>query len=123
MQKILSIELRALVKGLILSLILCLIAATVVYYSNLSETIFPSLGRIILITGAFFCACLVSSAHGSKGLLRGVTMGILFFIILFIATLVFGSSHIAFKSFFYSLLTFIIAGGLGGILGIGLSSK
>ncbi|MDD3268913.1 MAG: TIGR04086 family membrane protein [Syntrophomonadaceae bacterium] len=123
MNKILSIELKALGKALLLSLILCLLAAAIVYYSSLNETLFPTLGRIILIITVFLCGCQVSKAYGSKGLLRGVFMGLLSFILLVVATYVFNSSLIDWKSFFYTLCLCITAGGLGGILGIGLSEK
>lgn len=123
MHKIVSVELRALGKAFLLSLILCLLAAAVIYYSSLSETLLPTLGRIILISSVFLCGCQVSKAYGSKGLLRGTTMGIISFIILVIATYAFNSSLIGLKSFFYTLFLCVSAGGLGGILGIGLSEK
>ncbi|MDD2620594.1 MAG: TIGR04086 family membrane protein [Syntrophomonadaceae bacterium] len=123
MDKIPSIELKALGKALVFSFVLCLLAAVIVYYSSLNETLFPTLGRIILISSIFLCGCQVSKAYGSKGLLRGVTMGLVSFIILVIATYTFDSSLIDLKSFIYTLCQCITAGGLGGILGIGLSEK
>lgn len=123
MNKIISIELKALAKALLLSLILCLLGASVVYYSNLNETLFPTLGRIILVSCIFICGCQVSKAYGSKGLLRGVFMGLICFILLVIATYTFNSSLIDLKSFFYTLFLCLTAGGFGGILGIGLSER
>lgn len=123
MNKIITIELKALGKAFLLSLILCVLAAGAVYYSNWNETLLPTLGRIILISSVFLCGCQVSKAYGSKGLLRGVLMGLICFILLVIATYTFNSSLIDLKSFFYTLFLCLTAGGLGGILGIGLSER
>ena len=123
MNRFLTIELRALGRAVLLSLILCVLSATVVYFSGLSETLLPSLGKVILIVSVFLAGCQVSKYYGSRGLLRGISMGIICFILLLITTLIFNASLIAFKTFVYALLICLVSGGLGGILGIGLSDK
>ena len=50
-------------------------------------------------------------------------MGLVFFILMLIATFIFNSSLIGFKTFIYTLGLCVVAGGLGGILGIGLSDQ
>ncbi|SHH00230.1 putative membrane protein, TIGR04086 family [Thermosyntropha lipolytica DSM 11003] len=116
-----SIEVKALGKALILSCILCLLSATIIYYTSLKETLQAPLGKIIIIIAVFTAACSITKFHGNRGLIRGISTGIAFFIIMFIATLLFANSTINMASFFSTLLFCIIAGGLGGILGIGLS--
>lgn len=123
MDKILSIEVKGLGRGLLVSLILALITAVTVYYSGIKETILPMLGNIILMLSVFSMACYVSRQHGSKGLVRGMSMGILFFILMLIATYIFNPSLISFKAFMQSLAICLFSGALGGIVGIGLSDK
>lgn len=123
MDKFKSVEIKALSTALSVSFILCILVATVVYYTGLRETLLGSLGKIILAISVFGSASYVSKYYGSKGLVRGMTMGIIFFTLMFIATLVFSKSTINIGSFFYSLAVCLVAGGLGGILGIGLSDN
>lgn len=123
MDKLLTIEVKGLGRGLLVSLVLSLLTALVVYFSGLKETILPLLGNIILIISVFWVGCYVSRQHGSKGLVRGITMGILFFILMLIATYIFNSSLISLKSFMQALAICVFSGALGGITGIGLSEK
>ncbi len=123
MNKNLSIEVKGLGRGLVVSLVLCLVSAAAVYYSGLKETLLPSLGNIIMIISVFWAGCYVSREHGSKGLVRGISMGLLFFILMLIATYGFNPSLIGLKSFLQSLCICIFSGALGGIAGIGLSEN
>lgn len=123
MNRILSIELRAIVRAILFSLLLGLIAATVVYFSSLSEELLPALGKGILILSVFLAACQVSRHHGSKGLIRGLSIGVFFFIIMLIATIIFDSSLLTLKTISYTLLLCLLAGGAGGIMGIGINGN
>ncbi|MDD2509757.1 MAG: TIGR04086 family membrane protein [Syntrophomonas sp.] len=123
MNRILSVELKAITRAVLFSLALGLVSAIVIYFSSLSEELLPALGKSILILSVFLAACQVSKHYGSKGLIRGLSMGMVFFIIMLIATLLFNPSLIVFKTFVYTLLLCLLAGGLGGILGIGLNGN
>ncbi len=119
----LSIEVKGLGKGILVSLLLCLLVTPVVYFTGIKETVMPALGNLILAIGIFWCSSYVSKSYGSKGLVRGVSMGLVFFILMLIATFISNSSLIGFKTFLYTLSLCLVAGGLGGILGIGLSDQ
>lgn len=123
MDKFKSVELKAIGRALSVSFMLCILVASVVYYSGLRETLLASLGKIILTISVFWAGSYVSKYYGTKGLVRGMTMGVVFFILMLIATLLFSKATISLGSFFYSLAVCIVAGGLGGILGIGLSDN
>lgn len=123
MFKNLSIELIGIAKTMVTSLILSLLATVIVYYTGLAETLFAPLGNLILIISIFMGACHITKKRGSKGLFRGINLGMIIFIMLFIATLLFNSSLINMKTFLYTLCLCIVSGGLGGILGIGLSDS
>lgn len=116
-----SIELKTIGKTLVWSLLLCLVTAMVVYFSGIRETLLPTLGKLILIITVFSAGCAVSRQYGSKGLVRGMTIGVAFFILMLIGTIGFYPDLISFKSFLSTLAITVTAGGLGGILGIGLS--
>jgi len=121
LNKKLSVEVNALGRAILLSLVLSLISGIVVYYSSLQETLLTSLGKIIIIITVFYAGCYVSKSYGTKGLVRGSTMGLVFFILILMATFIFNPAQISFAAFFSALGICLVAGGLGGILGIGLS--
>lgn len=115
------VEVKGLGKALAYAIILGAISSLVIYYSSLEETLVNPLGKLTLIISVFLGGCYVSKSYGSKGMIRGMSLGVMFFIIMLIATLCLAPAHMDIKSFLYSLLLCIVSGGLGGILGIGLS--
>lgn len=116
-----SVEIMAISKAILISLVLCILAGITVYYSSIPDTSMALIGKLIVIFSVFWAGCYVSKYYGSKGLVRGISMGIAFFIVMLIATLAFDTSLINLGGLLYSLITCIVAGGLGGILGLGLS--
>ncbi len=123
MSKSMSTEISILIKTLALSIVLALIAGTIVYYTSLAESLLSTLGKIILIITIFTGGCLVSQSYGNKGLFRGLTMGTAYFILILAATFIFVPALLSFSNVIYTLLIALAAGGLGGILGIGLSGS
>lgn len=119
----LPIELIGLLKAFLLGMISCVVLAGVIYYTNLAETLLAPLGKIVLIASVFYAGCYCTKSYGNKGLVRGITMGILFFIILLIASLIFQAAPIHMASFIVMLASCVGAGAVGGILGIGLSDQ
>ncbi len=117
------IELNGLARTILVSLLLTLLAATIVYFTNLSEESFSWLAKIILAGGILTGAAYVAKARSSRGLLRGLSFGVMVFIIILIATLVTNPALIGIKSSLYNLLLCLVSGGLGGVLGIGLSNS
>ena len=114
-------ELKGLGIAILMGIVLCTLAATLVYFTGLKETILNPLAKAVLVISVFTGGCIVSKAYGNKGLVRGISLGIMFFILMLITTLIASPAHIYLKGFLYTLTACIVSGGLGGILGIGLS--
>jgi len=119
--KKIAVELKGLGISILIGVVLCILASTLVYFTGLKETVLNPIGKVVLLISVFSGGCVVSRAYGNKGLVRGISLGIMFFILMLITTLIANPSHIYFKGFLYTLSACIISGGLGGILGIGLS--
>lgn len=117
-----SIELKGLFLSGTVAVTLGSLVAALVYITPLRETLLDPLANLILILSVFVGGSYVAKTRGTRGLTAGVTVGLLFFVIMFILSLIFCSSPLNFKPFLKDLATCIIAGGLGGILGIGLSN-
>ena len=121
--KKLPAELRGLGIAILIGLVLSTLASTLVYFTGLRETILNPLAKVVLVLSVFTGGCIVSRAYGNKGLVRGISLGIMFFTLMLITTLIASPAHIYLKGFLYTLSACIISGGLGGILGIGLSEN
>lgn len=118
-----SAELKGLGVAVGLGIILSILSAALVYFTGLAETILNPLSKLVLVISVLTGGCVVSKAHGNRGLVRGVSLGIMFFILMLIITLIASSGHIYLKGFLYTLTACIVSGGLGGILGIGLTES
>ncbi len=114
------VEIKGLCKAVFTAAVLCIIIAVVVYYTGLKETLIHPLARLTLIISVLTGACQVTRVRGNKGLVRGISMGIMFFTLMIIATLLFNPNLIEWKSFLTALGICVLSGGIGGILGIGL---
>ena len=121
MAKNISVELKGLGIAALLGILLCALASTLIYFTGLRETLITTFSKGILFISVLTGGCSVAKARGNKGLVRGMSLGLMFFILMLIVTLLGSSSHISWQGFLYTLLACLIAGGIGGILGIGLS--
>lgn len=116
-------ELKGLGMAIAIGLLLSTLVSALIYFTNLKETLLIPLSKAVLIISVFAGGCMVSKARGNKGLVRGISLGIMFFTLMLVTTLIASPSHIYLKGFFYTLIACIVSGGLGGILGIGLSEN
>lgn len=114
-------ELKGLGIALGMGIVLCTLAAVVVYYSGIRETILNPLGKAVMVLSVFCGGTVVSRAYGNRGLVRGATLGLMFFIVMLITTFLANPTHIYLMGFIYTLTACLVAGALGGVLGVGLS--
>jgi putative membrane protein (TIGR04086 family) len=118
-----SIELKGLLRSLLYGMIACIIASAVMYFSSIQESLSAVIGRLILIASVFYAAGYVTKSYGNKGLIRGITMGVMFYIVLLIASLIFHQTRIDVQSYLLNLLICLGSGAIGGILGLGLNNN
>ncbi len=123
MWKNFSIELNGLARAIVISLLLAVASAVVVYYTDISEQVFGLLAQLILAGGVFAGAAYVAKIRATRGLLRGLNFGVMVFILMLVATVAINPSLLSLKSSLYNLLLCLASGALGGVLGIGLSNQ
>ncbi len=114
-------ELKGLGISLAMGIVFCTLAAALVYYSGLQETLLALLGKVIMVLSVFTGAAVVSKAYGNRGLVRGATLGLMFFIVMLITTFLAAPTHVYIMGFIYTLTACLVSGALGGVLGVGLS--
>lgn len=120
-----SVNLAAMVKGTIYALIIAsllnLMAGSIMYYSAVSDLWLGSIATFIFGL-SIFCGGIVASFKASnKGLLHGISVGIIFLVAASLISGLMDSSTITGIAFLKKALSAIIAGGMGGILGVSLS--
>lgn len=118
----LPVELKGLGLSIVIGVLFCTLVSVAIYYTGLKETLINPLSKAALLISVFSGSCYVSKSYGNKGLVRGISMGIAFFTLMLITTLIASPTHIYLKGFMYTLLACMLSGGIGGILGIGLSN-
>jgi len=92
-------------------------------YTNINDTMMPILVYTSVGVGVFAGSAMLGRKVKEKGYLYGALFGCIFFSIIYIFTVV------SFKGFFANatagiyLLTSLVSGAIGGILGVNMSSK
>ncbi len=111
--------------GFLLALVFALIIGAVlalgIYWTPLKETMLNPLSDFVLMLSIFIGGWYSAHYYGNRGLIRGVVVGLLIFIFIFLLTLIAKPALISLKSLFKDLCFAIAAGGLGGILGVGMA--
>lgn len=107
------------IKGLILTVLLCIVGAVIFKVFDLTKLLIPSIGWWFSLIGIFFGGISASKNAGGKGLLHGAMTGILFVVILSIINFVVFRS-LSFSSLPFKLLIGIVAGIVGGVIGVNL---
>ena len=118
---------KKIIKGtllaLLVSLILIVILAVVVYFSNIQErtvgAMVFAITAISVLLGAYFLARTIESG----GLLNGLILAICYFAVILAVSLAVNGRVSISASNFLRLLSCLAAGCLGGILGINTGHK
>jgi len=120
----LSFSIGAVLKGvfyaLAASLLLSAGAGLVYHFSSLPENTLPWSAAIILAASIFGGSLAAGRQAGSKGLYHGLAVGLLFFIIVWAAAVLFVPGQ-AGLNIIHKLLITVPVGALGGVIGVGLS--
>jgi putative membrane protein (TIGR04086 family) len=119
----LSIKLPGGIKPIVLGLvvtylvvaILSIITGLLFYFTPLSEMWIHPIGAGITTLALFFGGRTAAKSAGNKGLLRGLTIGILFIIITLIMSL---SPDMSWSSFAQKSAYALLASAVGGISGV-----
>lgn len=111
-----------LIIGIAVTGAMLLLAAVLMYYANVEQSLASPLSSVCLAVGCFFGGFAAGKKKKSKGLLCGITVSGIYFFLLVLTSLC-----ISFDGF--SALTAIhvvvmlLAGGMGGICGVNTKSK
>lgn len=111
------IFIKAIIRGLVLSLILLLLASIVFYFTALNDEFVDLAAWIITIVAICYSGIYTSYRMGSKGFIHGMVIGLLFIVTLMLIALIASRGELRIITYGIMLLTGIIVGGLSGIIG------
>ena len=115
-------EIRGFLVALLTAVILSSILALAIYWSPLQETLLSPLADFTLMISVFAGGWYSARHYGNRGLVRGVSIGLMFFLFVFLVTLVVNPALVSLSSVIKDLLFGVACGGLGGILGVGMAN-
>jgi len=100
---------------IILAILLILIVATVVYFSNLQEHSLYLLSLLILVISVFLGGYRAAKRTGKKGLVTGGGVGLGFFLIILLITFFIVPETLSAWNILIRSIYCLLAGALGGI--------
>ncbi|HBV97629.1 MAG: hypothetical protein JL50_03700 [Peptococcaceae bacterium BICA1-7] len=118
-----SVNFTALFRGMIAALALALTGSfflgTLYHFTGIKETTLPLASSILLFLSVFTGGLFSSRFSGSRGLLHGITVGLVIFLIIWLLTGLFLPGGLGLISIIQKLLICAAGGTLGGIVGVG----
>ena len=106
--------------SLLLFLILILIAASILTFTSISSSFSPVISIVILALSCMAMGLLVGSLFGKRGLLVGIASAFLLEILVITAIMMIFSIEISSYDFGIKHIFPILAGAIGGVIGISL---
>ena len=120
-------QIRCITKGFLWSLIittlLSLLVSLLLHFTPLSEGLLPGFSTFIFLISMFLGAVIGSRAAGCMGLLHGVSISMLYWLLILVISLIWGLESLVFLQVLKRLAFTLAAGIAGGIIGIGLAEK
>lgn len=122
-----TFKLRAILIGFIwalgISFFLALLLGVILHYTSLSSALLPSFAALIFFLSILFGGTIAARSAGNNGLLNGIAVGIVYLIISVAINTISSPVSLGLVAFFKKLAYSLVAGALGGIIGVGLADK
>lgn len=116
----------AVLRGTLVSLVASVLGAAVLgvvfYFFSLSEKLLPSVATGVLFLSVFSGGMLAAQKAGNRGIYHGLAVSVAFFILSCFLIALFFPGHTIFMNVLQKLAVIGVAGGLGGVFGVGFSS-
>lgn len=114
---------KAVITALIITLILFIILATILYMTNISDTIVPTAVFIISIFSLIIGGIFSTKNAEKSGFLHGALTALGYFIVILIGSFIVNDGFVFNAGMLTTLIALSASGMLGGIIGINSKSK
>jgi len=116
----------AVLRGTVVALVVSILGAALLgilfYFFNFSEKFLSPVSGVVLFLSVFSGGLLAAHRAGNRGIYHGLAVGIVFFAVSWLLVTLFFPGNTVFLNVLQKLAVIIMAGGMGGVLGVGLSS-
>lgn len=114
---------KALMRGIILSIILLLIGCAIFYFGNLPEEYMKTFIWIMTVMSICYSSIYGTFKIGKRGYLHGALIGLIYIIILALVAFLAEKGQLNTRSYLILSVMALVVGALSGMIGIVLSSK
>lgn len=122
-EKIYFVYLKALARGILLSVGLLLIAALIFFYTTLNEKYMDNIVWIITILGMCYGSIFGAHRIGTKGIIHGSAIGLIYIAVLGAMALLIQNGDFDMMSYIIMTIMALIVGGLSGMIGVVLAKN
>lgn len=114
---------KAVSRGIILSIILVLLLAAIFYFTNLSEGFLNTAIWIVSIVSICYAGIYGAYKAGRRGYLHGAVIGALYMLMLIVIATLAEKGKININAYLVLFIMAIVVGALSGMIGIILGNK
>lgn len=114
------IYVKAILSACIFALLIFIIMALLITYTNISESIIPMVALIVMIISSLISGMVTGSKMKKKGLVNGALVGLCYMILIIFMSWVLIQDFTIGKTVLIKSIIGIVAGGVGGMIGVNL---
>ncbi len=108
--------------GIIITFLTMLLASLLMVLFEISLNLLPIVSSICLVVGSFFAGFLSAKKIGSGGIVCGLVVAFVTFLIVFIISLILDPTGITFNTMIHFIIT-LLSSLIGGIIGVNKSKN
>lgn len=109
---------KAILRGIILSLILLLITSAVLYLGQIGDEHYRTITWVIMIVSICYSAIYAALRIGKRGFLHGALIGVIFILIMMLVAYLTEKGAISIRNYMVLFLMSIVIGALAGMIGM-----
>ncbi|MCX7885425.1 MAG: TIGR04086 family membrane protein [Caloramator sp.] len=122
-EKLYVVYLKSVIRGIVLSIILLLIASLVFFFSSLNQEYMKTVVWIITILSICYASIYGAFKIGNKGFIHGAFIGGIYIIIMAIIALLSEKGNLNMRAYIIMFVMSLVIGSLAGMIGIVIGNK
>ncbi|SHI51361.1 putative membrane protein, TIGR04086 family [Geosporobacter subterraneus DSM 17957] len=111
---------KGIIAAYLFSLVIFLVMALMITYTNISESILPIFTSVILILSITISGIYTGTKLKRKGWLNGALTGLVYILLLFMMSWIFVDGFSIDRWTLYRTIIAVISGGIGGMIGVNM---
>lgn len=122
-EKLYVVYLKSVIRGIVLSIILLLIASLVFFFSSLNQEYMKTVVWVITILSICYASIYGALKIGSKGFMHGAFIGGIYIIIMAVIALLSEKGNLNMRAYIIMFVMSLVIGSLAGMIGIVIGNK